>query len=131
MASPEAVDGAAGALIAKQALAEIARRAVWTLADQHYFAVVATKGVADDLPHQGFEDVAKILCCPATKVHQLVAEHIAGERTRGGCKACAEASTDLKRLVTHERLKSHKERDSYSVFMLLSSIPPSPHGMRR
>lgn len=122
MMPPEAVDSAAGALIARQVLQEIVRKAVKTPLDEHYFVVMMHKGVPDDLHHLTFSDIAKLLACPTSAVHHIIADHIVSGSARGGCKMCNGASKELKTLIVEE--KSRRD-DQLSVFMTLASASPA------
>ena len=119
------MDGVAGALIAKQVLREIVRRAVKTQDDEHYFAVVMHEGVSEELPHFSFNDLAKLLSCPTTRVHAYIAEHMVSGSARGGCKICKAASRELKTLIVEEKKKNHGSQGPFSLFIAVSAITAS------
>lgn len=125
MMPPEVVDSVAGALIAKQVLHEIVRKAVKTPLDEHYFAVTVHKGVSADLQHLNFSDLAVLLSCPTARIHHLMAEHMVSGSARGGCQYCNGASKELKKLIVEEKRKPHKAGD-VSVFMLLGNRRERP-----
>ena len=121
MMSPDVVDSVARALIAKQVLREIVRESVKTPLDEHYFAVTMHKGVSDNLQRLSFKDISKLLSCSNARVHQLVAEHTARGRARGGCKLCNGASEELKGLLVQEAGRRHGSREPLSLLVLLES----------
>jgi hypothetical protein len=102
---PDAVNSAAGALIARQVLREIVSKSVMTPFDEHYFAVMMHKGVSGDLQHTSFNDLAKLLSRPTPMVHHYIAEHMVSGSARGGCKFCNKASQELKKLIVEEKTR--------------------------
>ena len=122
MMPPEVMNSIAGALIAKQVLREIVRRAVKTPSDEHYFAVMMHRGISEDLHHIGFGDLAKLMDCPTSTVHRHIAEHMLSGSARGGCKFCNGASRGLRLLIIDERKRDRKTRDPFSVFITLDRV---------
>lgn len=114
---PDVVDSVSGALIAKQVLGEIVKRAVKTPQDEHYFAVLMHKGVSEHLSHLTFNDIAAALSCPTSTVHHFMAEHMMSGSARGGCKVCNAASEELRQLIVEE-----KGKDPLSVTITLGSV---------
>lgn len=125
MMPPDAVNSAAGALITRQVLSEIVRKAVKTPLDEHYFAVMVHKGFADDLQRMNFIDLAKLLSCSTAEVHHLIALHIVCGSARGGCKLCKGASKELKTLIVEEKGKNHGIDAPFSLFLTLSAASSS------
>jgi hypothetical protein len=122
MMPPEVVDSVAGALIAKQVLRQIARTAVRTPYDGHYFAVMMHKGLSSDIRSLSFNDLAKVLSCPTATVHTYIAEHMIYGSARGGCKICNAASPELQSLIVEEKDKGRSDRDLLSVFITMDSV---------
>jgi hypothetical protein len=127
MMPPEVIDSVAGALIAKQVLREIVRKSVRTPDDEHYFAVVMHKGVSEALRHLSFNDLAKLLSCPNSRVHTHIAEHMISGSARGGCGICRGASKELKALIVEEKDKDHG-RGPFSLFI---ALPAASSARRR
>jgi hypothetical protein len=125
MMPPEVMDSVAGALIAKQVLREIVRKAVKTTLDEHYFAVVMHKGVSEELRHLSFNDLAKLLSCPTSRVHTHIAEHMIAGSANGTCKICRGASKELKTLIVEEKNKNHGSEGPFSLFIAVSAISSS------
>lgn len=125
MMPPEVMDSVAGTLITRQVLREIVRRTVRTPLDEHYFAVVTHKGVSGEIQGLTFKDLAKILSCPTSKVHALIAEHMINGSARGGCKICNGASKELKALIVEEKNKNHGSKGPLSLFIALSAVTAS------
>ncbi len=121
MMPPDAVDSAAGALIAKQVLREIARSRVKTALDEHYFAVMLHKGVSRNLKHLTFVDISKLLGRPTASVHRMIADHMVNGSARGGCKLCNGASKELRALVVDDEIRMRND-DPFSLFIMLSSF---------
>jgi hypothetical protein len=115
----EVINSVAGALIAKQVLREVVRRAVKTPLDQHYFVVTMHKGVSQDLRSLSFGDLSKLLDCPTTTIHRYVVEHMLNGSAPGGCKFCNGANKGLRRLVVVEKKRNRDKRDPFSVFVTL------------
>jgi hypothetical protein len=107
----------AGARIAKLAMEEIVRKTVMTPLEEHYLVVVLHKGISEELRHLRFSDIARLLSFPTTKAHAYMAEHMVGGSAPGGCRSCAGASRELKRLIFEESKKDHGD-DSFSIFAL-------------
>jgi len=125
---PEVVNSAAGALITRQVLGEIVRKSVRTPLDEHYFAVMVHKGLADDLHRLNLNDIAKLMSCPSSTVRHFIAEHIVSGSARGGCKFCKGASKELKTLIVEEKGKDHGIEAPFSLFVTLSAISSSRRG---
>ena len=122
MMPPEAINSAAGALIARQVLREIVSKTVKTPADEHYFAVMMHKGVSGELRHMSFTDLGKMLSRPTPTVHHYIAEHMVSGSARGGCKVCKGASKELKALIVEEKDKDHGVEDPFSLWITVASI---------
>jgi hypothetical protein len=122
MMPPEAINSAAGALIARQVLREIVGKTVKTPADEHYFVVMMHKGVSGELRHMSFADLAKMLSRPTPMIHHYIAEHMVNGSARGGCKVCKGASTELKALIVEEKDKDHGIDDPFSLWVTVASI---------
>jgi hypothetical protein len=125
MMPPDVVNSVAGALITRQVLRQIVLKSVKTPLDEHYFAVMVHKGLADDLERLRFNDLAKLLSCPTPKVHHLIAEHMINGSARGGCILCKGASKELKTLIVEEKDKDHGIEVPFSLFVTLSAISSS------
>ena len=122
MMPPEAINSAAGALIARQVLREIVSKTVKTPADEHYFAVMMHKGISGELRHMSFTDLGKMLSRPTPVVHHYIAEHMVNGSARGGCKVCKGASKELKALIVEEKDKDHGVEDPFSLWITVASI---------
>jgi hypothetical protein len=122
MMPPEAINSAAGALIARQVLREIVNKTVKTPADEHYFAVMMHEGISDELRRMTFSDLAKMLSRPTSTVHHYIAEHMVNGSARGGCKVCRGASKQLKSLIVEEKDKDHGIEDPFSLWITVASI---------
>ena len=115
MMPPEAINSAAGALIARQVLREIVNKTVKTPADEHYFVVMMHEGISGELRRMSFTDLSKILSRPMPAIHHYIAEHMVNGSARGGCKVCKGASKELKALIVEEKDKDHGIEDPFSL----------------
>ncbi len=122
MMPPEAINSAAGALIARQVLREIVNKTVKTPEDEHYFAVMMHEGISGELRRMSFTDLAKMLSRPTSTVHHYIAEHMVKGSARGGCKVCKGASKELKALIVEEKDKDHGVEDPFSLWITVASI---------
>jgi hypothetical protein len=122
MMPPEVMDNVASMLIAKHVFGEIVRSSVRTPSDEHYLVVMMHKGISEDLRHQSFNAIAKLLSCPAATVRAHIAEHMVIGSARGGCKTCLGASDELKRLIVDEKNKSHSDESLSSMVITMASV---------
>lgn len=129
MMTPEDMSRVARELIAKQVLGGVAKSAVKGPLDEHYFAVVAHKGVSNGLTGLSLADIAKLLSCQTEAVRQYITDHTVYGRARRGCKACNGASDELKDLIADENDKDYSSGDSLSISVLLQAS--SALGRRR
>lgn len=121
MMTPEVMSRVARELLAKQILGEVAKSAVKGPLDEHYFAVVAHKGVSDSLTGLSLADIAKLLSCQTETVRQNITDHAVYGRARRGCKVCNGASDELKDLIADEKDKDYSSGDSLSISVLLQA----------